>query len=133
MIAQVTFIAAVIIYSFGRRFTRPIPLRRERRTTNLEFVSSMANITRLAQASDLAMQNIYSEFRKRLCRYNGLPPKADNARLAAATSRRAGIDEGELIALLDRCQEVASGRKAMDGELLRLVTRVREIESKLNL
>jgi hypothetical protein len=133
MIAQGTLIAAVIIYSFGRRFTRPIPLRRERRTTNLEFVSSMANITRLAQASDLAMQNIYSEFRKRLCRYNGLPPKADNARLASATSRRAAMDEGELRTLLDRCQEIASGRKAMDGELLRLVTRVREIESKLNL
>ncbi|HEY7911314.1 MAG TPA: DUF4350 domain-containing protein [Blastocatellia bacterium] len=133
MIAQVAIIAAIIIYSFGRRFTRPIPLRRERRTTNLEFVSSMANITRLAQASDLAMQNIYSEFRKRLCRYNGLPPKADNARLAAATSRRSAIDEQKLKSLLDRCQEIASGRKVMDGELLRLVTHVREIESKLNL
>ncbi len=133
MIAQATFIAAVIIYSFGRRFTRPIPLRRERRTTNLEFVSSMANITRLAQASDLAMQNIYSEFRKRLCRYNGLPPKADNGRLAATTARRAGMDEAELNTLLDRCQEVASGQKVMDGELLKLVTRVREIESKLEL
>ena len=32
----------------------------------------MANITRLAQATDLAMKNIYSEFRKRLCRFAGL-------------------------------------------------------------
>jgi hypothetical protein len=62
-----------------------------------------------------------------------LPPKADNARLAAATSRRSAIDEEKLKSLLDRCQEIASGRKVMDGELLRLVTHVREIESKLNL
>ena len=62
MLAQVALIAALAVYTYGRRFARPVPLKRERRTTNLEFVSSLANITRLARASDLAMQNIIRRF-----------------------------------------------------------------------
>jgi len=133
MLWQVALIAALVVYSYGRRFARPLPLARERRTTNLEFVSSMANITRLARATDLAMKNVYSEFHKRLCRYSGLPTKTETTRLATVAARRAKIDEGELRRLLMRCEEVAGGRPASDAELLQLVTRVREVESQLKL
>jgi hypothetical protein len=133
MMAQAGLIAALVVYSYGRRFARPIPLKQERRTTNLEFVSSMANITRLARASDLAIQNIYSEFRKRLCRFNGLPPKVDNRELAARTARRAKLEESEIARLLARCEEVARGEEVSDAELLKLVARIREIESQLGL
>ena len=132
MMAQAGLIAALVVYSYGRRFGRPIPVRQERRTTNLEFVSSMANITRLAEASDLAMENIYSEFRKRLCRFSGVPSKIENARLAAAASRRnTRLDERELAGLLGRCAEIARGEPVSDPDLLRLVTRIREIEADL--
>jgi hypothetical protein len=131
MMAQAALIAALVVYSYGRRFGRPIPLRQERRTTNLEFVSSMANITRLAEASDLAMENIYSEFRKRLCRFSGVQSKIENGRLAAAAARRGKLDEAELTRLLSRCEEIARGEQASDPELLKLVTRIREIESQL--
>ncbi|MGH9829170.1 MAG: DUF4350 domain-containing protein, partial [Blastocatellia bacterium] len=80
LLAQAGLIVLVLVYTQGRRFGRPLPLRRERRTTNLEFVASMATITRIARATDLAMQNVYGEFRRRLCRYSGLPPRADSAR-----------------------------------------------------
>jgi hypothetical protein len=131
MMAQAGLIAALVVYSYGRRFGRPIPLRQERRTTNLEFVSSMANITRLAEASDLAMENIYSEFRKRLCRFSGAPSKVENARLAAAAARRTKLDERELTGLLSRCEEIARGEEVSESELLKLVTRIREIEAEL--
>lgn len=131
MLAQAGLIAALVVYTNGRRFTRPVPLRRERRTTNLEFVSSMANITRLAQATDLAMKNIYSEFRKRLCRFIGAPAKIENGKLAAATARRTRLDERELADLLSRCEGVSSGDEVSESELLKLVTRIREIESHI--
>ena len=131
MMAQAGLIAALVVYSYGRRFGRPIPLRQERRTTNLEFVSSMANITRLAHASDLAMENIYSEFRKRLCRFSGVPAKIDNGKLAAAAARRARLDERALAGLLSRCEAIAQGVKVSEPEVLKLVTRIREIEGKL--
>ena len=130
---QGVLIAAVAAYTFGRRFARPLPLRRERRTTNLEFVSSMATITRMARATDLAMQNVYWDFRKRLCRYSGLPSNVDSAKLAAIAARRAHMDEQELTRLLADCDAVSHGQQTSDAELLRLVTRIREIESKLGI
>jgi hypothetical protein len=133
MMAQAGLIAALVVYTYGQRFARPIPLKQERRTTNLEFVSSMANITRLARASDLAIQNIYSEFRKRLCRFSGLPAKVDNTKLAAATARRAKLNESELVRLLGRCEEIVRGEAVSDAELLKLVRRIREIESQVGL
>jgi len=131
MFAQVALIVALVVYSNGRRFGRPVPLKRERRTTNLEFVSSMANITRLAQATDLAMANIYAEFRKRLCKFSGVPSKIENGKLAAATARRAKTDERELSALLARCEEISAGDQVGESELLKLVTRIRELESQI--
>ncbi len=131
MMAQAGLIAVLVVYSYGRRFGRPIPLRQERRTTNLEFVSSMANITRLAEASDLAMENIYSEFRKRLCRVGGVPAKIENAKLAAAAARLAKLDERELAALLYLCEEIAQRDQVSEPELLKLVTRIRWIEADL--
>jgi hypothetical protein len=133
MMAQAGLIAALVVYTFGRRFARPIPLKQERRTTNLEFVSSMANITRLARASDLAMKNIYPEFRKRLCRFCGIPAGADDSKLAARAARRAKIEEAEISRLLVRCDRIARGEEVGDAELLALVTRIREIESQLGL
>jgi hypothetical protein len=133
MMAQAGLIAVLVVFSYGRRFGRPVPLRRERRTTNLEFVSSMANITRLAQASDLAMQNIYSEFRKRLCRFSGHPATVNNESLAAAAARRAKLDERELAVLLARCEQISRGEQVSESELLKLVARIREIESQLGL
>jgi hypothetical protein len=123
----------LVVYTLGRRFARPVPLKRERRTTNLEFVSSLANISRMARASDLAMQNIYAEFRKRLARVSGLPPGVDTPRLAAASARRANIPEREMRALMGRCEAVAEGKPIGEPELLKLVVRIREIEADLGI
>jgi hypothetical protein len=131
MMAQVALVALLVVYTRGRRFGRPLPLKRERRTTNLEFVSSMANITRLARATDLAMENIYAEFRQRLCRFGGVPSRLSNEKLAAAAARRSALDERELAELLVRCEGVSQGEHVSESELLRLVSRIREIESRL--
>ncbi len=133
MMAQLGVIALFLVYTYGRRFARPLPLKQERRTTNLEFVSSMANITRLARASDLAMKNIYGEFRKRLCRYAGLSPTVSAERLAAVTARRSRLGEDELRGILSRCEHVSAGGKVSEAELLNLVKRIRDIESELKL
>lgn len=133
MMAQAALIVVLVVYSYGRRFGRPLPLKRERRTTNLEFVSSMANITRLAEATDLAMGNIYSEFRTRLCRFSGVPPKTDSGKLAAAAARRANLNEPDLAGLLWRCEGIARGDHVSESDMLKLVRRIREIEANLSL
>jgi hypothetical protein len=133
MFWQMALIAALLVYTYGRRFARPVPLKRESRTTNLEFVSSMANITRLAKASDLAMQNIYSDFRNKLCRYSGLPTRVDSPRLAATAARRMQSSERDLRDLLAKCEKVIHGEATSDAELLRLVSRIRDIESEIRI
>ncbi|HMG33113.1 MAG TPA: DUF4350 domain-containing protein [Blastocatellia bacterium] len=131
MFWQLVFGGTLLIYTFARRFARSVPLAHERRTTNMEFVSSMANITRLARASDLAIQNIYSEFRKRLCRAAALPPKADSPKIAAAAARRLKMSEQEIRGIMARCEAIIAGKHVSDSELLGLVTRIREIEAAL--
>jgi hypothetical protein len=133
MFWQAGLVGFLAVYTLGRRFGRPVPLRRERRTTNLEFVSSLANVTRLARASDLAMQNIYAEFRKRLARVAGLPPGVATPRLAAAAARRANIPERDMRTLMARCEAVADGKPIGEAELLKLVVRIREIEADLGI
>jgi hypothetical protein len=133
MFWQAGLVGLLVVYTFGRRFARPVPLKRERRTTNLEFVSSLANVTRLARASDLAMQNIYSEFRKRLARVTGLPPGVETPRLAAAAARRANVPEREMRALMARCEAVAEGKPVSEPELLKLVVKIREVEANLGI
>ena len=131
MMWQTGLLVALFIYTYGRRFARPLPLRRERRTTNLEFVSSMANIIRLAKASDLAMQNIYSDFRNHLCRYCGLPTRVDSPTLAAVAARRLQRDERELRDLLAKCEKAVRGEAVSDEELLRTVTRIRDLQQQM--
>ena len=79
------------------------------------------------------MENIYSEFRKRLCRFSGVPAKIENRKLAAAAARGARLDERALAGLLSRCEAIAQGVKVSEPEVLKLVTRIREIESQLGL
>jgi hypothetical protein len=134
IMAQGVLVVLFLIYSRGRRFARPLPLKTERRTTNLEFVSSMATITRLARASGLAMENIYSEFRRRLCRYAGLAGGVDSPRLAKEVAGRAArINERSLRDLMARCERIIRGERVSDSEMLSLVTRIRDIESDLKL
>jgi hypothetical protein len=79
------------------------------------------------------MQTIYSEFRKRLCRYSGMPSRSETAKLASAVARRAMLNEGAIARLLTQCDQVARGRPATDKDLLNLVSQIRRIESELKL
>jgi uncharacterized membrane protein len=133
MIVQAGLITLLFVYTRGRRFARPLPLGRERRTTNLEFVSSMATITRLARATGLAMESIYSEFRRSLCRYSNLPPSVETSKLADAVSRRGKVDGPALSSLLAQCEGIAHGDQVTDAKMLDLVTRIRDVESELRL
>jgi hypothetical protein len=133
ILVQAILISMLLIYSRGRRFARALPLKTERRTTNLEFVSSMANIARIARASGLAMENIYAEFRRRLCHYTGLGREVDSPRLAKEVAIRSRISERSLRDLMARCERIIAGHRASDSEMLNLVTRIRDIESDLKL
>jgi len=128
---QALLIAVTIIYTRGRRFARPIPLRRDDRASSLEFVSSMANIQRLAKASDLAIENIYLRLKPRLCRYCGLPTTATTRQIAEAVARRAPVSAPEIKRILDRCEGALAGSNVNENELLSLIKRLRQMQAEI--
>ena len=94
----------------------------------------MANIQRLALASDLAIENVYSSFRARLCRYANLPSDAPPAELARAAAARGRVDDDRLLALLERCERSLAERAQLSPqELLDLVTELRAVEADLSI
>jgi len=131
--AQLALIGLAIVWSRGRRFARPLPLPHIDRRSKLEFVASMAELQQRAKAHDLALENIYGRVRRVLVRYSGLSnvsPRAEIARRAAARSR---LNPDELEALMRNCEDIINGTHTTAKESLRLVQRLREIESSLGL
>ncbi|MGH9846424.1 MAG: DUF4350 domain-containing protein [Blastocatellia bacterium] len=76
LLLQGGLLSLLLVYTYGRRFARPLPLPQMDRHSPLEFVGSMANLQQAAEARDLALENIYPRFKAKLCRRLGLSSQA---------------------------------------------------------
>lgn len=133
MFGQGALVALALVWTRGRRFARPIPAPRPDRRSKLEFVSSMAELQQRARAYDLAVENVYQRTRRALARYAGLPASATPAQLAERVAARSGRDRTRLEALLNDCEDAASGAPLSEARALRLVRDLRELERDLRL
>ncbi|HEX8163188.1 MAG TPA: DUF4350 domain-containing protein [Pyrinomonadaceae bacterium] len=133
MFAQLTLIAAVVVWSRGRRFARPLPAPRPDRRSKLEFVASMAELQQRARAFDLALENIYSRTRRALARYGGTDLAAAPEEIAAAVAARSGTDRARLAALLRECEDATRGEPLNARRALHLAAALRELESSLGI
>src|SRR5262249_8604584 len=88
LLLQGAGLSLLILYTYGRRFARPMPLPQVDRHSPLEFVSSMANLQQAARAHELALENIYPRFKAGLCRRLGLSARASRDEILAAARRR---------------------------------------------
>jgi hypothetical protein len=124
-------LSLLIIYTYGRRFARPLPLPQSDRHSPLEFVGSMANLQQVAQARELALENIYPRFKANLCRRLGLSSRATKDEIIAiARRRRLPISEIELRQTLSDAELTLAGELIDDARLLALVARMRRIISQ---
>jgi hypothetical protein len=130
---QLALIGLAIVWSRGRRFARPLPLPQIDRRSSLEFVASMAELQQRAKAHDLALENIYSRVRRSLVRHAGLNNNSPRAEIAARVAARSGLSRPELESLMRKCEETINGAPTNGKETLRLVRRLRQIESQLGL
>ena len=93
----------------------------------------MAELQQRAKAHDLALENIYSRVRRSLVRHAGLNNNSPRAEIAARVAARSGLSRPELESLMRKCEETINGAPTNGKETLRMVKRLRQIESQLGL
>lgn len=100
---QVAAAVALLMYSRGRRFSRPKPLLRETHRSSVEYVASLAGIYQTVQASEMALSNIYES----LLHSMGSSPPSESIR-----------------ELMDRCKRKIEVGKISDRDLVDLSKRI---------
>jgi uncharacterized protein DUF4350 len=132
LVVQGLLLSFLIVYTYGKRFARPLPLPQLDRHSPLEFVSSMANLQQAAQARDLAIENIFPRFKAQLCRRVGLSSRAQPEEIIAAVRRRRlPVSEVEVRQALSESDLVLRGEALDDAQMVKIVTRMRHIMAQL--
>ncbi len=131
---QCLVLVGVIFYSQSRRFARAVPEFEPDRLSKLEYVSAMAELQQRTRAFDLAIENIYRDFRRRASRLLGLDNQTVTANaLALAIAERTSFDRGMIESTLDDCDQIIYGEPTNKREVLALTKRIREFEDALGL
>lgn len=131
---QIAALAAFVLFTQSRRFARPLPDVEPNRLSKLEYVSAMAELQQSAKAYDLAIENIYTDFRRRVSRLFGADNfTASRKDLAKLISERGDFNQTEIENLMFKCEDIIRGEPTSKGEVVKLISRLREIEEKLGL
>ena len=131
---QAVVLIGFIFYSQSRRFARAVPEPEADRLSKLEYVSAMAELQQRTRAFDLAIENIYSDFRRRATKVLGLDNMTAKApEIALAISERTGLDRSKMVRTLSLCEEIIHGEPTTKSEVLNLASELREIENRLGL
>ena len=131
---QLAVLIGLIFYSQSRRFARALPAVEPNRLSKLEYVAAMAELQRRTKAFDLALENIYKDFRRRVSRLVGVDATTvSHNDLARAIVERIGGEVVEIEDLLQKAEAVSQGEPSNKREVTDLVKRLREIEEKLGL
>ena len=95
---QAVLLIGLVFFSQSRRFARPVPEPEPDRLSKLEYVSAMAELQERTRAYDLAIENIYTDFRRRAARLLGVDNyTASYNDLARLIAERTGLDRTRCI------------------------------------
>jgi len=131
---QCALVIGLVLLSQSRRFARPLPGEEQRRLSKLEYVTAMAELQQRTRAYDLAMENVYMDFRRRLSRALGFDNLTTTRReIANMIAERASLEVDSVEALLLKCEETIHGEPTNKSETVSLIASLREIEDKLGL
>jgi hypothetical protein len=135
---QGMLLAVLVAYSAGKRFGLPRPLPPPPRVSS-EYVTSLSDLYRRANARDAALEGVFEPFWRDLCRASGLPdgaPADEVARRAAALAGEESAGWRDRIgALVAECREkIAEGARAIrNDDLLRLTREMEAVRKELRL
>jgi hypothetical protein len=131
---QILLIAGLVFISQSRRFARPLPAAEANRLSKLEYVSAMAQLQERTKAFDLAIENIYREFRRRVSRMVGIDNHtAKREDIAEKIAERTVYTKEEIADLMFQCEDIMHGEPAKKKRIVELIRRLREVEDALGL
>ncbi len=131
---QFCLLIGLLMMSQSRRFARPIPMREPNRLSKLEYVAAMAQLKQRTKAFDLAIENIYTDFRRRISRLAGLEnSRSRNRDFAEWVAKRTDYSQQDVFGLIEKCEDIMHGEPTYKKEVLDLTTKMREIEKALGL
>ena len=131
---QAAVLIGFVLFSQSRRFARAVPELEPDRLSKLEYVSAMAELQGRAKAFDLAIENIYDDFRRRASRYFGLDNfTAKSSDIAMLIAERSGLDRVNVEDTLFKCEEIIRGEPTNKREVVQLADALRAIEQKLGM
>lgn len=128
---QCVLIVGLIFYSRSRRFGRALPTIENDRLSKLEYIRAMADLQQRTRTYDLAIENIYGEFRRRALRTTGLDNTASRQVLAARIAELTKTDKQSVDDLMFKCEDIIAGEPTGKREILEIVTRLRQLEHSL--
>jgi hypothetical protein len=127
-------ILAFVLFTQSRRFARPLPANEPNRLSKLEYVSAMAELQQRTKAYDLAIENVYTDFRRRVARLVGVDNfTVSHKELTHLIAERSNINQSEIENLMFKCEDIIRGEPTNKREILELTSRLREAEEKLGL
>ncbi len=131
---QIALLLFLLFLSQSRRFARVVPEPEPNRLSKLEYVAAIAELQRRTKAFDLAIENIYTDFRRRVSRLLGVDNyQVSRKDLAKLISERISEDEFEIYNVMQKCEDIMHGEATNKKEVLQLSSRLRELEEKLGL
>lgn len=130
---QIALFIGLIFFVKSRRFARALPDDEKNRLSKLEYVSAMAELQQSTKAYDLAIENIYLQFKRHLIRFAGADNSITHKDLAQIISERSKVEPIELYNLLNQCQAIVQGERTSKREIVELTKKMREIEETIGL
>ena len=126
-----TFIALLVLLS--GRLGPPMPLSRGAERTSAEYVTSVANLYRRAEASGTALETLYRQFLRDICGRLSLPPDVNLETLADVAARRGQVSKEMLRRLLATCEQRLDEGKLTEQELLDLTRQMERIRKEMGI
>jgi hypothetical protein len=133
ILAQIGLFFGLFFWSQGRRFARALPNGELDRLSKLEYVGAMAEIQQNIKAYDLAIENIFKEFRRNLVRFAGTDNTVSNSDLAKLVGLKADIESPNLLSLMSDCESIHQGEPTNKSEVLKLTKQIREYEQVIGI
>jgi hypothetical protein len=127
-IFQLALVAAFVILAFGRRsgpIYAPVGVSR---LSPLEFVDTLGDLYRRANAGSAAVRVAYQRFRTQLVRRLALAPSISNMQLDAAVRERLGWKQPGMMDTLQRAEKATRESDTHSSDALKIVQALEHYE-----